>query len=71
MLKLTRRQGESIMIGDEIEIVIGETRSDRVIIGIAAPEDVAVHRKEYYEKIKKDGQGSEVQQHKKISVDQR
>lgn len=71
MLKLTRRQGESIMIGDNIEIVIKDTRSDRVIIGIEAPKNVSVHRKEYYETIKKDGKGSAVRQQKKVSVDHR
>ncbi len=70
MLKLTRRQGESIMIGDNIEIVVVDTRSDRAIIGIAAPKDVNIARCELVETEKK-GQGSEVQQHRKISVDRR
>ena len=70
MLKLTRRQGESIMIGDNIKIVVVETRSDRAIIGIDAPDDVKIARGELVETEKKE-QSSDVQKHKKISVDRR
>jgi carbon storage regulator len=51
MLILCRRKGGRIMIGDDIVITIIETRSDRVKIGIAAPNDVPVHREEVYQKI--------------------
>lgn len=52
MLVLTRRTDESIMIGDDIEIKIIQTRGDKVKIGIIAPISIAVHRKEIYLAIK-------------------
>lgn len=48
MLVLTRKTNQSIMIGDEIEISILSVSGDKVRIGIAAPKDVAVFRKEVY-----------------------
>jgi carbon storage regulator len=52
MLVLTRYIDEVIFIGDDIRIVITDVRGDRVRIGIDAPADVSVHRKEVYEAIK-------------------
>ncbi|MFN8152270.1 MAG: carbon storage regulator CsrA [Solirubrobacterales bacterium] len=49
MLVLTRKTNQSIMIGDEIEISILSVSGDKVRIGIDAPRDVAVFRKEVYE----------------------
>lgn len=51
MLVLTRKLHQSIMIGDEIEVVVLEVRGEQVRIGIRAPKDVAVHRKEIYDQI--------------------
>ncbi|SDI81744.1 carbon storage regulator, CsrA [Frankineae bacterium MT45] len=48
MLILTRRSGESVMVGDDIVITIFEVRGDAVRIGIQAPRSVAVHREEVY-----------------------
>lgn len=48
MLVLTRRENESIMIGDSIEVKLLDVKDHQVKIGIAAPRDVAVHRKEVY-----------------------
>ena len=48
MLVLTREKNESIMIGDDIEIVIVGVRRDKVRLGIRAPGTIAVHRKEVY-----------------------
>jgi len=48
MLVLTRRENESIMIGDTIEVKLLDVKDHQVKIGIAAPRDVAVHRKEVY-----------------------
>lgn len=48
MLVLTRREGESIVIGEGIEITIVEIKGDRIRLGIAAPKDVPVWRKEVY-----------------------
>lgn len=51
MLILTRKTNQSIMIGDQIEIVIVEVRGDQVKIGIKAPKNVSVHRSEVYKEI--------------------
>jgi carbon storage regulator len=51
MLVLARKKGESIMIGDQIEIVILSTEGDTVRIGIKAPKQIEVYRKEIYEDI--------------------
>jgi len=52
MLVLTRRINESIVINDDISVLVVEIRGDRVRLGIEAPKDVVVHRKEVYEAIK-------------------
>jgi len=52
MLILTRRIGESIKIGDDIEIIVLDKNFTRVRLGINAPPEVAVHRSEIYDKIK-------------------
>ncbi len=52
MLVLTRLLNEAIMIGDEIEITVLEIRGDRVRIGIRAPQQVPIHRKEVYQAIR-------------------
>lgn len=51
MLILTRKPNQSIMIGDQIEIVIVEVRGDQVKIGIKAPKNISVHRSEVYKEI--------------------
>ena len=53
MLVLSRKRHESIIINDDIAIVIVEIRGDKVRIGIDAPTDVAVHRREVYDAIKR------------------
>jgi len=52
MLILTRRVGETIMIGDDIKITILDKNFTRVRVGIEAPKNVPVHRLEIFEKIK-------------------
>lgn len=52
MLVLSRRSNESIMIGDDIEVRVIEITSKSVKIGIEAPKNVTVHRKEVYDAIK-------------------
>ncbi|UHA61578.1 carbon storage regulator CsrA [Metabacillus litoralis] len=52
MLVLTRKAGESIQIGDEIELTILSVHGDQIKIGINAPKDVDIHRKEIYLSIK-------------------
>ena len=53
MLILTRRIGERIHIGDDVEVVVLGIKGSQVRIGIDAPKDVAVHREEIYERIQK------------------
>ena len=55
MLVLSRQRDESIMIGDDVEIIIVDIRGDKVRLGITAPMEIPVHRKEVYEAIKREG----------------
>ena len=48
MLVLTRKEDESIMIGDTIEVKVLDVKEHQVKLGISAPRDIAVHRKEVY-----------------------
>lgn len=52
MLVLTRKKGQSIIIGDNIELTIVEVFGDQVRLGINAPKDISIHRKEIYLEIK-------------------
>ncbi|WP_028471318.1 carbon storage regulator CsrA [Neptunomonas japonica] len=51
MLILTRRVGETLMVGDEVTVTVLGTKGNQVRIGVNAPKDVAVHREEIYERI--------------------
>ncbi len=51
MLVLSRKKDESIIINDHIRVTIVEIRGDKVRLGIDAPKDVTVHRREVYEAI--------------------
>jgi len=53
MLVLTRKKGQKLIINDNIEVTILETRGDTVKIGISAPKHVSIFREEVYEEIKK------------------
>jgi len=55
MLVLTRKVSQSIVIGDGIEVVVLEVRGEQVRLGIKAPKNVTVHRKEIYEQISQEG----------------
>ena len=57
MLILTRRVGETVMIGDEVTITVLGVKGNQVRVGINAPKHVAVHREEIYERIKREQQG--------------
>ena len=61
MLVLSRQKDESIMVGDDVEITIVDVRGDKVRLGITAPKQIPVHRKEVYEAIQREKQ----QAHKK------
>ena len=54
MLVLARRINESIMIGDDIEIVVIDIKGDQVKLGVKAPKKVTVHRKEIFDEIRRE-----------------
>jgi carbon storage regulator len=58
MLILTRRVGETLMIGDEVTVTVLGVKGNQVRIGVNAPKDVAVHREEIYDRIKQEGDNS-------------
>jgi carbon storage regulator len=51
MLILTRRVGETLMVGDEVTVTVLGVKGNQVRIGVNAPKDVAVHREEIYQRI--------------------
>ena len=57
MLILTRRVGETVMIGDDVTITVLGVKGNQVRVGINAPKHVAVHREEIYERIKREQRG--------------
>ena len=59
MLILTRRVGETLMIGDEVTVTVLGVKGNQVRIGVNAPRDVTVHREEIYERIKREQQGND------------
>jgi carbon storage regulator len=62
MLVLSRQRDETIMIGDDIEITVVDIRGDKVRLGINAPRQIQVHRKEVYEAIRRENaEASQIQ----------
>lgn len=60
MLILTRRVGETLMIGDEVTVTVLGVKGNQVRIGVNAPKEVAVHREEIYDRIKREQDASHV-----------
>ena len=58
MLALTRKKGEALVINNNIEITVLEIRGDQIKLGITAPKDVPVYRKEVYLQIQKENHSS-------------
>ncbi len=54
MLILTRRVGETLMVGDDVTVTVLGVKGNQVRIGVDAPKDVAVHREEIYQRIQKE-----------------
>jgi carbon storage regulator len=55
MLILTRRVGETLMIGDEVTVTVLGVKGNQVRVGVNAPKEVQVHREEIYDRIKAEG----------------
>ena len=54
MLILTRRVGETLMVGDDVTVAVLGVKGNQVRIGVNAPKEVAVHREEIYQRIQKE-----------------
>ena len=59
MLILTRRVGETVVIGDEVQVTVLGVKGNQVRLGVNAPRDVSVHRQEIYDRIRKEQAGGE------------
>ena len=60
MLILTRRVGETLMIGDDVTITVLGVKGNQVRIGVNAPKEVAVHRDEIYQRIQNEKTGDDI-----------
>lgn len=57
MLILTRRVGESVIVGNDVTVTVLNVKGNQVRIGVNAPKEIAVHREEIYQRIKREAQG--------------
>lgn len=60
MLILTRRIGETLMVGDDVTVTVLGIKGNQVRLGVNAPKDVAVHREEIYQRIKQEQANEQV-----------
>jgi len=63
MLILTRRVGETVVIGDDVDVTVLGMRGNQVRLGVTAPREIAVHREEIYQRIHDDKENSGVSAH--------
>ena len=69
MLILTRRVGETLMIGDEVSVTVLGVKGNQVRLGVNAPKDIAVHREEIYQRILHERTGHERTGHERMGYD--
>lgn len=62
MLILTRRIGETLIIGDDVNITVLGVKGNQVRLGINAPKDVSVHREEIYLRIQQEKEGTDTEE---------